>query len=529
MNSKKKERLLVFFLLSFSIYCAIIIGQSWDEGYHLLQGKITLEYLFSLGQIKKDLAWSERFSPSYWTIQYLIIQIFTSKYQIEIAHLINLIVSLGTVIGLGKLVKELFNKEIGKITVLILFFYPIFFGHMAFNGKDTILALGHVWITYLILKYIKFQHYNHKVNNYIIWIALLLGLSTGVQIVFLGSLLPVILFVFFDIVFFKKIVSKKFKLKKFFIDIVKCFLIFYSFLILFWVDAHPNILILPFQFLLNTFGENFWSGWSFNLINGHYYFADQTPKTYLLNNLIFKSPEYFLFLYLIFFISLIKFKLFFEKTIKNFNYKLFIVIMYLIFPNLILFVLPYNVYDGLRLFIWTLPYYCIIPGLTIYFLSKNLNSLLSKITIIFLSMMFTFFLYEFLRITPYQYTYLNFLSGKKEIRYKKFENDYWGASIKELIKNSNLDNTQPILITSCGVNKKAAKEYMKKKRYSKLKFVNPDRADYIIMTNRTTSKVINPKSISDITNCFDNYPGINIATVKRNSQVLSVIRKIKNH
>ena len=129
MNSKKKEKLLVFFLLSFSIYCAIIVGQSWDEGFHLLQGKITLEYLFSLGQIKKDLvgSGSERFSPSYWTIQYLIIQIFTSKYQIEISHLINLIVSFGTIIGLGKLVKELFNKEIGKITILILFFYPIFF------------------------------------------------------------------------------------------------------------------------------------------------------------------------------------------------------------------------------------------------------------------------------------------------------------------------------------------------------------------------------------------------------------------
>ena len=39
----------------------------------------------------------------------------------------------------------------------------------------------------------------HKINNYIIWIALLAGLSTGVQIVFLGSLLPIILFVFFDV------------------------------------------------------------------------------------------------------------------------------------------------------------------------------------------------------------------------------------------------------------------------------------------------------------------------------------------
>jgi hypothetical protein len=531
MSSKKGEWILAFFLITFSIYCAAIIGESWDEGFHMLQGKTTLEYLFSLGQknLNQDLYYREIYSPSYWTIQFLIVQIFTSKYQIEATHLINLAMSIGTILGLGKLVKELFNKQVGKITILILFFYPIFFGHAAFNGKDTILAFSHVWITYLLLRYIKYQHNYFKINNYVVLIGLLAAIATGIQIIFLGSLLPIILIILFDVFFYKKLTSDKFSIKRLLKDILKCFFIFYFFIILFWIDAHPNILVLPFKFLFSTFNEGYWTGWPYNLINGVYYFADNTPKSYILKNLSFKSPEYFLFLYLIFFISLIKFKLFFKKTIKNFNYKLFIIIMYLIFPNLILFILPYSIYDGLRLFIWTLPYYCIIPGLTIYFLSKNLNNLFSKIVIIFLSMMFIFFLYEFLKITPYQYTYLNFLSGKKEIRYKKFENDYWAASMEELIENSNLDNTQTILITSCGVPKGRVKKYMKKKKYSKLKFVNPDKADYIIMTNRTTSKVTSPKNISDITNCFDNYPGINIVTVKRNDQALSVIRKIKNY
>ena len=53
--SKKKQIILLFFLFSFSTYCAISIGQSWDEGFHLYQGKITLDYLFSLGQIKTPL------------------------------------------------------------------------------------------------------------------------------------------------------------------------------------------------------------------------------------------------------------------------------------------------------------------------------------------------------------------------------------------------------------------------------------------------------------------------------------------
>ena len=129
MSSKKGEWILAFFLITFSIYCAAIIGESWDEGFHMLQGKTTLEYLFSLGQknLNQDLYYREIYSPSYWTIQFLIVQIFTSKYQIEATHLINLAMSIGTILGLGKLVKELFNKQVGKITILILFFYPIFF------------------------------------------------------------------------------------------------------------------------------------------------------------------------------------------------------------------------------------------------------------------------------------------------------------------------------------------------------------------------------------------------------------------
>ena len=52
---KKKQKILLFFLFAFSIYCALKIGQSWDEAFHLIQGKTTLDYLFSLGKIDKDI------------------------------------------------------------------------------------------------------------------------------------------------------------------------------------------------------------------------------------------------------------------------------------------------------------------------------------------------------------------------------------------------------------------------------------------------------------------------------------------
>ena len=155
---KKKQKILLFFLFAFSIYCALKIGQSWDEAFHLIQGKTTLDYLFSLGKIDKDILYRENYSTIYWSLSYLLTMIFPSQYQIGVSHLINLAFSLSKIVGVGKISTELFNKKIGKIVFLILFFYPIFFGHMSFNSSDTILAFSHIWITYFVLRYLKKQN-----------------------------------------------------------------------------------------------------------------------------------------------------------------------------------------------------------------------------------------------------------------------------------------------------------------------------------------------------------------------------------
>ena len=165
-NTKKNHKILFFFLIIFSVYCSLIVGKSWDEGAHLKFGKNTLNYLFSFGKIDNSTLYREHFSPIYWSLQYLLTQIFPNKYEIEVTHLVNLLFSLSAIIGVGKLTKELFNEQVGKIVFLVLFFYPIFFGHMSFNGKDMFLAFCHVWIFYLVIKYLKNQNIKDKANKY---------------------------------------------------------------------------------------------------------------------------------------------------------------------------------------------------------------------------------------------------------------------------------------------------------------------------------------------------------------------------
>ena len=89
--SREKQRILIFFLIIFSIYYALTIGIAWDEEYHIIQGKITLDYLFSLGKIDQHIWYREFNSTIYYTLLYFLTTIFPSQYQIESSHLINLI------------------------------------------------------------------------------------------------------------------------------------------------------------------------------------------------------------------------------------------------------------------------------------------------------------------------------------------------------------------------------------------------------------------------------------------------------
>ena len=133
----------------------------------------------------------------------------------------------------------------GKVIFIILFFYPIFFGHMSINSKDTILAFSHVWMVYLILRYLKKQNIKKKTNRYVISLGMLSALASGIQLAFLGSQIPIIFFVLIEIFYIKKIIIKNFSKKVFLYDLFKCFLIFYSILLLFWKDAHQNIIVYP--------------------------------------------------------------------------------------------------------------------------------------------------------------------------------------------------------------------------------------------------------------------------------------------
>lgn len=514
------KKYILYIFISFSVYVAIIIGETWDENYHYEIGKITFNYIFSFGQINKDLFYREVYSPLLWMVQYFISLIFPITYKTEVLHVINLFFALTAAFGLKKVTKILFNSKVSEYAFVLLLFYPVFFGHMSINSKDIFLASCHVWIFYYLLKYLRYPNSIRPIELKL-KISILLAIGTGIQLLFIGSLLPIILFLFFDAFFFKKILKKEIIFKKLIVDFFIVFTIFYLILILFWIDTHSNIVTNPFNFISFMFSDAFKTGWSYNNLNGFYFESINTPINYFILLLFFKSPEFFIFLYICFFFAFIKKNKNFENYYESFNYKIIFIFSIISLPTIITLFITFPIYDGLRLFMWSIPYIMIPPAILLNILS--LKKKLNKFIILLTALLFVFYLYNFIKITPYQYTYLNIFTGNKNKVYQKFVNDYWGASLKELIANIKIEKNTYLSISLCGVSKKLVERLLIKNNFSNFDFDSYDNSEYVIMTNRTIKNTEHPYNIS---NCFDFLKGEDQTYVKRNGVILSTLRKI---
>ena len=529
---KKVEISILAIICLFGLYCALIVGSSWDEIFQMNIGKERLKYIFSFGSYKDYDFHVSRFYPGFYdTLAIFVTKFFPIKYEIKIWHLTNYIFSIFTVFGIYKITSLLFNKKVGKIVFLLCILNPIFFGHMAMNAKDPLVAFAHVWSTYIFLRYLQTQNSNKNCYRHILLAGLTLGFGTGVRLPFVITLAPLYLFAIIDIIFLKKITNPKFSINKFIVDSLIVCLLAYLITISFWPQVHANIFVKPFNLFMESFINDPF-GVRFMLFNENIIETSKLPNTYLIINFFYKTPEFVLFSFIIFFFFLIAKKYFFISKFNFFWNKLLLILFIFLFPIFCFIFIPFRVYDGLRLFIYTIPYFTIIPGLSLYFLIDNFDRLINKILLIIVTGLFAYYMTIFVSITPYQYTYLNKFVGKFENAYKKFENDYYAISTKELIEKipqeTNLiSNNKKIKISVCGANHQIIERQLnklKKIKYERKHLYAKD-VDYVIMTNRIYYQ--DEDKIESVKSCFEKIKGRDVVKVERNGLILSTIRETR--
>jgi len=266
---------------------------------------------------------SEFYSKLYWTLQYFFTTLFPKKYSLEISHLVNSIFSISAIIGFLRFFEICFfkNKKLSKILFIIIFFYPIIFGHMGINPKDTIVLFCNTWSSYLIKKF--FKKKKKKIDSkFIILFSLLFSMGTGVQFYFIGTLLPILTYIFINLLLKKDLFKKDLFSFLFFIEFFLVFFFIIFFLLLFWPETHSNIFYLPINFILENSSIR---GYGLNMINGIIINKDEFPILYFYIFFFYQSPEYILFLFFLFFLFFIK------KIFEKFFFFIFFNIFFFFF------------------------------------------------------------------------------------------------------------------------------------------------------------------------------------------------------
>jgi len=510
--------IIIFFFIFFGIFNSLILDISWDEEFHYNLGKNTFNYLTSFGLNFENIKGSEFSSKIYWTVQYIFTLFFPKGYSLQINHLFNFLFSVAAIIGFVKFFEQMFFKKkiLSRIIFIIIFVYPVIFGHLSINPKDTIVFFSHSWCSYLLIRY--FKKKKKKIYyKFIFFFSLIFSIGSGIQFFFIGTLIPILLYIFLNIFFFKKkILSEKIFSFNLLIEIIYTILLIFFLMILFWPETHKNIINLPLEYLLDNLSIR---GYPYTLINGEIFYLNQ-PTYYFYIFFFFHSPEFIIFLYLISPIYLIIKYTFFLKKIKKYYKEILFIFLIFIYPFLIVFFFKIKPYDSIRHFIWIIPYFLIIPASSLFFLINNKIIFVKKI-FFFCFILKIIYLYNFFYITPYSYSYFNFFAGSNKDKHKKFEIDYWSLSLGELIKNANFQE-KSLKMASCGFQPELGQSYFKKyhNKYIKFSTYNEKDTSFALIINRVTN--FNGKHIT----CDEMLPGEDLFIVRRNGQFFSSFRKL---
>ena len=520
-------KIIILILILFGLWNSLIIGASWDEPFHANDGMRRLRYLISLGENKNYQHPNSQFYPGLYdtisaSISYFFYKFYPNFYGnffFNIKHFINFIFATFSIYGLYSLVR-LFSKNelLALLSSLFTILNPFFFGHMGINPKDIIIFFSLIWFLYFFYKYIS----KEKDLKNLILFSIFIGFGCGIRISFLGIIFPLIIFGIINYIktfeyslgkFFKKKIS----------DIFISIIIILFLALLTWPHLHHGNLNIFFEIIKNSISWQ--AGPKLGLINGTFYATSDTPKTYFLNFLLFKMPIYQSLLFFISIIFIFLKKDIFKKYINEFSKFIFLNLFIIFFTIFLTIMLDVKIYDGIRLFLFLIPFFCTICAVgVVYFIlnfKKNYLNFISSIVFIFLIILS---LNRFITFTPYQYSYLNYNFINLDMASNKFENDYWNTSWKELINklpdeiNGKIINNYNIAV--CGGDANIVRYYFSKKN-KKINITPVIDADFIIMTNRASFSKYDKRT------CFDVYKGQDLFFVKREDLILSKFTKIK--
>ena len=451
---------MIFLLIYFfhQSYFILLGGTTWDEPASILAASKQLykAYLFLVDfnnplfdvYIPQETYGALLFIPAYLlTSSSVIMNLFSKLFsnidlvnhtnELEVAlvlrHLfLNFYIIIVLYICFRK-IKEIYSLNRAILIIITLLLVPSFNGHSLFNFADIPFAIQFFLAALFFLSYL--NNYENK-NLIILGILFGLALLTRLSAIAFLSFLPL-----FEILhnYIRGEPRNFFKIVK---NLITKYVKIYSVALITLYLGTPSAWKNPFAWLKEGYIYQFNHPNNVpSLLNGKEIFAYEVPRTYLIQWFGFKLPLLFIFLA---FLSLF---LFFTKKSLQENELLAFSLFFIFLVNVAFFLYHPVAYDGIRHYLFLIPFFVIVVLEPLnYLLEKNIS--LGSLGII----SFTIYLITIQSgLGPYKYVYLNELVDEKTISVDckeyiaqngcgEWHTDYWGFGGKNLY---NLSENYP--------------------------------------------------------------------------------------
>jgi len=365
------------------------------------------------------------------------------------------------------------DKLFSDLTTIMYLTYPYILGHSFFNVKD--IPFMSIWLinTFYVIKILEnFFNYNLIKKKDLLFFGMLTAYLLSLRI---SGILIFIEYLIFLIFYLN---SFNIKFVKFLRQNTKNISIFSISFIFFTFIFHPGYWSEPLRFLesFRFMSQHIQTVCTITL--GQCMKAQDLPSSYIFIWIFFKLPLFILFGFLIF--PFIEKKLFTQKKNVLILAPLICTILSIIF---LLIFFNVNLYDELRQVIFLIPIIFIISLIIFYNYSKKISLILTCFFIIF-------FIYQNIKIFPYNYLWLNNFNLFTQVN-KNFEKDYWGVSTKKIADYFNEKN---LSAKSCIISNRndGIKYFLNQqnicfKPFKDLHMKN-NRPFYVVLTERALNK-----------------------------------------
>ncbi len=425
-------------------------GVTWDEEAHRLCGEGVIRWFLSFFEDRRYFTYGNCwFYPSFLDTVAEVLGRFSPLGIFETRHLFNAVIGWTGICYTYRIGKHLDGELTGLLSALFLVLIPEYYSHLFNNPTDSPFA-----VMILISTYYAFTAYDSfpnpgrkKLSLLVISFALCLAVRLG-GVLLVGS------FGGLAISWLLQHRGTKKEARQIALFFLNVFVLAIFLLSLVWPTFFGNEGgFLPVKMIKATL-QFPWTGT--NHFNGHYFPGTALPRSYLPVWLAMRLPEFILLG-----LGLALFAIGKKSNFKGkwwltpSHTKLAVLLASSLSPVILAVIFRPVMYDGIRHFIFLMPFLAIISAWGVSSVLSLFKSSEQKVILVLpilgLMLVTTF---EMVRLHPYQSLYFNRLvgGGLKEGG-AKYEADYWGFSYKEaaewLLKNYPVPPGSTIRVANC--------------------------------------------------------------------------------